>query len=108
MSEIANSGQWKPGQSGNPNGRPPVVRDLRDLCRTNTRDSYETIIGIMRDKKAPAATKLAAAQEVLNRGWGKVPSSELEGGEQLVIKVMKFAQAIEQAHGVVIEHNPNG
>ena len=60
----------------------------------------------MRDKKAPPPTKLAAAQEILNRGWGKVPSTELEGGEQLVIKIMKFAEAVERAPGVVIEHDP--
>ena len=104
MSEIENRGRWLPGQSGNPKGRPPVVNDLRELCRTNTKEAFETVIGIMRDKKAPPATKLAAAQEVLNRGHGKVTASDFDGGEQLVIKIMKFAEAVERAPAVVIDH----
>jgi hypothetical protein len=96
-------GKWLPGQSGNPQGRVAILNDIKALCRENTREAFETVLGVMRDKKTPPATKLAAAQEVLNRGHGKVQAADFEGGEQLVIKLMKFA---EERPAVVIDNEP--
>ena len=53
--------QWKPGQSGNPGGRPKVLADVQALARQYTTEAIETLRDIMRDKRAPAAARAAAA-----------------------------------------------
>jgi hypothetical protein len=97
---------WKPGQSGNPGGRPPVVKDIRELARKHTREAVEALVGVVRNKKAPPAAIVAAANSLLDRGYGRAASSDLEGGESLVIRIIKFADAIQGAGDVkVIEHD---
>jgi hypothetical protein len=46
---------WKPGQSGNPGGRPKAEKHVRDMAKKMT------------DMRA----KVAAAKEILDRGWGR-------------------------------------
>ena len=70
---------FKPGQSGNPGGRPKVKladgRTLTDLAREFTSEAVETLAEVMRDKQAPAAARVAAADKILNRGWGQAPQT---------------------------------
>jgi Family of unknown function (DUF5681) len=62
---------WKPGQSGNPSGRAKVDLNLRRLARERTVEALETLAKIMLNEKAAAAARVAAAQAILDRGWGK-------------------------------------
>ena len=61
---------FQPGQSGNPGGRPKDISIVRDLARTHTSDAIQTLVSIMRDGRKEAA-RVAAAQAILDRGWGK-------------------------------------
>jgi hypothetical protein len=96
---------FKPGQSGNPGGRPAVVKDIRALARKHTREAVEALVGVVRNKKAPPAAIVAAANSLLDRGYGRAAASDLDGGEQLVIKIMKFADAVGSGDVKVIEHD---
>jgi hypothetical protein len=62
---------FKPGQSGNPGGRPKGDIELRRAARGRTAEALETLINIMRNQKAPAAARVTAAEAILSRGWGK-------------------------------------
>lgn len=62
---------FKPGQSGNPNGRPKVPEGVKDLARQFTELSVNTLAEICRKKKAPAAARVMAATALLDRAWGK-------------------------------------
>ena len=70
---------FKKGQSGNPGGRAKVRlvdgRTLTDLAREHTKEAVDTLVDIMRDKKAPAAARVAASDKILNRGWGQAPQT---------------------------------
>ena len=68
--------RWQPGQCGNPRGRPRVVGEIRDLARGQTEHAIEVLISVMRDGKASAAARIAAAREILDRGWGRPPQAE--------------------------------
>lgn len=64
---------FKPGQSGNPGGRPKKTeeqRTLEEMCRQRTPEALATVLGIM-DKGENERNRLAAAQFVIERGWGK-------------------------------------
>ena len=62
---------FKPGQSGNPGGRPRVLRDVQELAREKSPEAIETLSNIMHDTKAPRAARVAAANPLLDRGYGK-------------------------------------
>ena len=43
---------WKPGQTGNPNGRPKIAEEFRDNCRTFMAEGgWEKLKDIVEDKK---------------------------------------------------------
>lgn len=62
---------FKPGQTGNPGGRPKGDIELRRAARERTAEALATLINIMRDDKAATAARVSAAQAILDRGWGK-------------------------------------
>lgn len=54
-------------------------RTFLELCRDTTEEALNTLLGIMRDTKAPAGDRRASAMALLDRGWGKpVESVKLE------------------------------
>jgi hypothetical protein len=75
---------FKKGQSGNPGGRPKKTeeeRTLEAMCRERTPEALHAILRIMAGSKQDRA-KLAAAQYVLDRAWGKPKESvELSGAD---------------------------
>jgi hypothetical protein len=57
------------GQSGNPGGRPKHDLEVKQLAREYTAEAIERLATWMRGKNATAS--VAAAQAILDRGWGK-------------------------------------
>ena len=53
--------KFKPGQSGNPGGRPKVPTDLREAARAHTTEALETLVAILRSPKSPTAARVQAA-----------------------------------------------
>ena len=82
---------FQPGQSGNPGGRPKILAEVRELARTHTAEAIETLALIMRDPNQNARARVAAARELLDRGYGKPPQSlEVDAryqwpGEEIVV-----------------------
>ena len=63
------------GVSGNPGGRPRRTDDearLIEACRDKTEAALAVIMGLMEDS-ANDRVRLAAAQFIIERGWGKAP-----------------------------------
>jgi hypothetical protein len=75
-------GRWLPGtRSPNPNppGRPVVAAEVKKLARTYSVEAIETLVELMRDKNEPGTTRKAAADSLLDRGFGK-PVQQIEAG----------------------------
>jgi hypothetical protein len=67
--------QFQPGQSGNPGGRPKLGVALADKVRKATKDG-NTIVKLLVQiaeggLEAKISDRLAAAEMLLSRGWGK-------------------------------------
>jgi hypothetical protein len=67
------STSFKPGRSGNPGGRPKEVAEVRELAKQHTEKAINVLERIMNDEKAPPSAQVAAAESLLNRGWGRAP-----------------------------------
>src|SRR5512140_280147 len=99
---------FQKGVSGNPGGRPKVLGDVQELAREKSPEAIETLANVMRDDKAPPAARVAAANALLDRGYGKptqpisqtlakVDPSSLSDHELAAI-VANGASASAQAH----------
>lgn len=64
---------FKKGQSGNPGGLPKTVAEVRQVARQWTTAAIDTLVEVMQDKSAPAASRVMAASTILDRGHGKAP-----------------------------------
>ncbi len=71
MAKRGNRGQFKPGRSGNPGGRPKGLAEFRLAARRYSKDALGVLASIMRDKKAAASARVHAASELFDRAWGK-------------------------------------
>jgi len=77
-------GRFRPGVSGNPNGRPKRGLALAEVVRDKTRDGEDPVEFLLRVMKgqikhARVSDRIAAATELLNRGFGK-PLQEVDVG----------------------------
>lgn len=45
--------------------------EIKSLARTHTNAALKTLAGIMNKNDAPESARVAAAKELLDRGWGK-------------------------------------
>lgn len=68
------------GQSGNPSGRPKVDKEVRDAARQYGEEAITKLVELMRgdDRR----TAMAAAQALLDRGYGK-PAQAIEVSGEL-------------------------
>jgi hypothetical protein len=62
---------FKPGESGNPGGRPKVLKHVQEAAREHSSDAIKVLSAIMNNAKAPAAARISAASALLDRGYGK-------------------------------------
>jgi hypothetical protein len=110
------------GRSGNPGGRPRRTdeeAELIEACREKTAEALAVVASLMRDS-ANDRVRLAAAQFIIERGWGRAPErvelldareqGPLPGAEltplQAYLQVIKF-RAIEEIEPYLL-HEPGG
>lgn len=98
---------WKPGQSGNPKGRPKADFDLPAICREHTMSAVHALVQALgREQHA-----VAAAQILLDRGYGRAPLV-IEGadtGSLSMLHLIAARQIAEQMQALLAAGvKPNG
>ena len=86
--------KFQKGQSGNPGGRPKMAESVRDLARAHTEDAIKTLVAMLKAKTDRA--RVAAAQALLDRGWGKAAQPQTgEHGEGPVRLIYEWNRPLE-------------
>ena len=60
---------WRPGESGNPGGRPKVAAEIRDLAREYGAKAIERLVALMHSKNESVAVR--AVEAILDRAYGR-------------------------------------
>ena len=79
-----------------------TLTEIRSVARSHTRAAIRILAGIMRSDDATPAARLAAANAILDRGWGKatppVETSE-DGVLDLIHRIERIIVRPEPASG---------
>ena len=63
---------------------PRAVTEIRSLARSYTRTAIKVLVGVMSSENATHAARVAAANAILDRGWGKAPQSVETAGNGVI------------------------
>ena len=88
---------FRKGQSGNPGGRPKILADVRELARAHTDTALNALVEIVENKKSPPAARVAAANSLLDRGYGK-PEAKIDASisRQTVIRSPELCASTDE------------
>jgi len=86
-------GQFRPGFSGNPGGRPKDEFKVAELARSYTIEAVETLVDLMRHGKDDRV-RGTAAQALLDRGWGKAKVEVATSGGETYIEALQAAAEV--------------
>lgn len=73
VEDKRHAGMFKPGQSGNPSGRPKSDIVVKELAREHTEAAIRTLAEIAGSSKSSDSARVQACTALLDRGWGKAP-----------------------------------
>ena len=77
-----------------PRARPPrAVTEIRSLARGHTRAALNMLVAVMRNAKASPPARVAAANAILDRGWGK-PTQSLSNDENALELIHRIERVI--------------
>lgn len=62
---------FRPGQSGNPGGRPKMSDDVREMLKAATPKAVKLLVSVMDDDGQKAALRMDAAKTIIERVYGK-------------------------------------
>ena len=88
LKNRTSSGQFLPGKSGNPGGRPKDEHRVGELARSYTVEAIETLVDLMRHGK-DERVRGTAAQALLDRGWGKAKVEVVSSGEGGYLELLR-------------------
>ena len=72
------------------------LTDIRSVARLHTSRAIRVLVGIMTSAKAAPAARVAAANAVLDRGWGKPKQMVEQTSRNYVMELPSPAESVEE------------
>ena len=63
------------------------VTEIRSMARSHTKTALNVLVAVMRNTKATPPARIAAANAILDRGWGKAAQA-IENGDDGALQVI--------------------
>ena len=73
---------------------PKAITEIKSLARSHTRRALNVLVGVMRKTKAPPPARIAAANAILDRGWGRAPQAIQNGDDGALELIHKIERVI--------------
>lgn len=73
-----NSGKFVKGVSGNPNGRPAMPDEVKEMLKAATPRAAQLLIDVIDDTEQPINLRIDCANKVIERIYGK-PNQPIDG-----------------------------
>jgi GNAT superfamily N-acetyltransferase len=70
------------------------LTEIRSLARSRTKSALDVLIAVMRNTKSPPAARIAAANAILDRGWGKPPQAIQNGDDGALELIHRIERVI--------------
>ena len=64
-----------------------ALTEIRSLARSHTRTALNVLVAVMRNTKATPPARVAAANAILDRGWGK-PTQALANDDASALELI--------------------
>jgi hypothetical protein len=71
-----------------------AVTEIRSLARSHTRSALNVLVAVMRHPKATPAARVAAANAILDRGWGKATQAIGNGNDGALELIHRIERVI--------------
>lgn len=92
---------WKPGQSGNPGGRPKAAITARAACRALNEETLDTLVSLMRNHPDGRVQAMCAIR-IRDEANGKpVPMTEMPDDEHPQAEQLSDEQLLAMANEVL-------
>ena len=84
-----------------------ALTDIRSLARTHSRMAVRVLAGICRQKDAPTASRVAAAEALLDRGLGKPQQDHsLIGEKEITVTIRHLVEGMPDTTTKIIDVTP--
>jgi hypothetical protein len=70
---VLERGKRRARSAGNPGGKPKELKEIQLEARKMSFDALKTLETVCKNSKSPAAARVAAANAILDRAYGKPP-----------------------------------
>ena len=80
---------------------PKAVTEIRSLARSHTRTALNVLVAVMRNTTATPPARVAAANALLDRGWGK-PTQAIGNDESALELIHRIERVI--VHPDIVHH----
>jgi hypothetical protein len=73
---------------------PKALTEIRSLARSHTRSALNVLVAVMRNTKATPPARVAAANAILDRGWGRATQAIANGEDGALELIHRIERVI--------------
>ncbi len=85
---------------------PRAVTEIKSLARSHTRTALNVLVGVMRNTEATPPARIAAANAILDRGWGRAPQAIQNGDDGALELIHRIERVIVHPENVSGKRRP--